>query len=216
MGFGQFFAGENLEALEYLKALAAGDGDTMTYLWGDSGCGKTHLLNASCSAAAKSGFDAVYLPMTELLTHGPALLEGMENHDLVCLDDMDRITGEADLEMAVFELFNRLRDHQRRLLVTACRPAAQLSWGLADLASRLSWGVTLRLRGLRDEEILEALQLKARLQGLELSDSVARYLMNHVHRDLSAMMALLEKLETASLVEQRRITIPFIKAVRSS
>jgi len=59
------------------------------------------------------------------------------------------------------------------------------------------------------------LQTRARLRGLELPEETAVYLQRHYPRDMNSLMGLLDTLDLASLAEQRRLTVPFIRAVLS-
>ncbi|HKJ77017.1 MAG TPA: DnaA/Hda family protein, partial [Gammaproteobacteria bacterium] len=83
--------------------------------------------------------------------------------------------------------------------------------GLPDLVSRLGWGLIFHVRPLSDEQMIDALQLRARQRGLDLPADVARYLLRHYRRDMTSLASLLERLDHASLVAQRRLTIPFVK-----
>lgn len=196
-----------------IAACAQGQGDSPVYIWGAAGCGKTHLLQSACHVASDRGRTIAYLPLNELLHHPVELLEGMENLDLVCLDNLEAIVGKGDWELAVFSLFNRIREAGGHLLVAANASPSALGLTLPDLVSRLQWGPVFHVPMLDDEDKLKALQLRARNRGLELSDEAGRYLTRHYVREMHALFALLEELDTLSLVEQRRLTIPFLREV---
>jgi DnaA-homolog protein len=68
-----------------------------------------------------------------------------------------------------------------------------------------------QLRTLSDQEKIAAMQLRARNRGLELGESVARYMLRRYPRDAGSLFALLERIDEASLASQRRITIPFLR-----
>ena len=86
---------------------------------------------------------------------------------------------------------------------------------LPDLISRLNWGVTFQLKGLNDSQKVEALQMRAKLRGLELSPDAARYIVSRLNRDITSLIGALDKLDKASIAAQRKLTIPFIKATLS-
>ena len=114
----------------------------LTYLWGASGVGCTHLLQAMCYQADRTGQTAVYLPLREGLTLTPAALAGLETLTWVCLDDIDAIAGDPNWERAVFHLYNRLYEQAHRLVVTAKMSPSEIPIQLPDLKSRLISGVT--------------------------------------------------------------------------
>ena len=82
---------------------------------------------------------------------------------------------------------------------------------LPDLQSRLSWGPVLQLKELDDADKMAALQLRAKGRGFDLPDEVAQFLMRRSPRDMSSLFALLDRLDEASLVQQRKLTIPFVR-----
>ena len=69
------------------------------------------------------------------------------------------------------------------------------------------------LRSLDEPGVLAALACRARGRGLELPDETAQFLLRRFPRDLPTLFSLLDTLDTASLVEQRRLTVPFVKSV---
>jgi DnaA-homolog protein len=87
---------------------------------------------------------------------------------------------------------------------------------LADLASRLNGGVVLTLQALDEQEQLAALQLRAQLRGFELPEETGQFLLRRLPRNMTALCNFLDELDAASLVAQRRLTVPFVKAVMKS
>ncbi|KHO65610.1 DnaA regulatory inactivator Hda [Pseudomonas flexibilis] len=212
--FANYYPGANAAALGYVERLCdadAGWAENLIYLWGNDGVGRSHLLQAACLRFEQHGEPALYLPLGEVVTLGPELLDNLEQYELVCLDDLDAIAGRADWEEALFHLFNRLRDAGRRLLLAASASPRELGIQLPDLQSRLSLSLVFQLQELSDEDKLRALQLRASRRGLHLTDEVGRFILTRGARSMSALFDLLEQLDQASLQAQRRLTIPFLK-----
>ncbi|TBV00100.1 DnaA regulatory inactivator Hda [Stutzerimonas kirkiae] len=212
--FANFYPGANAAALGYVERLcspAAGWSDELIYLWGGSGVGRSHLLQAACLRIEERGEQGVYLPLAEVAGFAPELLDGLEQYELVCLDDLDAVVADAAWEEALFHLFNRLRDGGRRLLLSASVSPRELPVVLPDLKSRLSLALVFQLRQLSDEDKLRALQLRASRRGLDLPEDVGRFILTRGDRNMSALFELLDRLDQASLQAQRRLTIPFLK-----
>jgi DnaA-homolog protein len=85
--------------------------------------------------------------------------------------------------------------------------------GAADLGSRFAASTIFQLRVLDEAEQQAALQLRARLRGVELPDETSRWLLRHYPRDMKRLYELLDTLDEAALVAQRRLTVPFIREV---
>ena len=200
----------NAQVLDYLR-----DDSNLaqfTCLWGAPGAGCSHLLQALCQ---RGGYTrgTFYMPLQMHEQLHPDIFEGLEALDLVCLDDIEHIAGVATWEQALFSLFNRLRDSGTRLLIAGRSAPRHLQVQLPDLLSRLQLGVVFQVHELTDEDKVQALQKRARLRGMELTEEVAHYVLQRTERSSKGLFALLERLDEHSLQTQRRITIPLVREV---
>lgn len=211
--FDNFLPGDNAVGYGLSRSLAALSGERQVLLWGEASVGKTHLLQASCAAAATAGVAVSYLPLAEVLGYGPEMLEGLEQLQLICLDDVHVLAGRRDWEVALFNLINAARSRDARLLLAASGTPLELGIELPDLVSRLGWGPVVQLLPLSDEGKLDWLRLRAERRGLQMPAEVAAYLLRHCPRDMAHLGEVLDKLDRASLVAQRRLTVPFVKDV---
>lgn len=205
--FETFVGGANAAAVEHVASLARGAADTV-WLWGAEGTGKTHLLQAACREASALGRRAMYVALPAA---SPEILSGLEQVDVLALDDLHAVAGDLEWEQALFVILNAFLDRSGGLLLAATAPASQCGFRLADLASRGAGAVTYRLGALDDAERATALRVHAAARGLTLDAAVADFLLTRVARDMSALTSLLARLDRASLTAQRRLTIPFIR-----
>jgi DnaA family protein len=188
--------------------------ENFIYLWGGSGSGVTHLLQAVCHQAQEHQINFQYLPLRELVGYSAEeICGGLDELQLVCLDGFEAVAGRPDWESAIFNLFNRLREKQHKFIIAANAPARELRLQLPDLISRLQWGLTLHLQTMTDEEKKSALQMRAKVRGLDLNDEVAQFLIQRLSRDTNELFWQLQRLDNASLQEQRKLTIPFVKKI---
>lgn len=211
-----YYPGANAPALGYVERMCRQEEawvEDFIWLWGGTGCGRTHLLQAACLHMQEQGGSSLYLPMQDCLGYGPEILDGVEHCDLLALDDVDQVLGCGDWEQALFHAFNRLRDAGKKLLISAGSSPRELSATLPDLQSRFNLALVFHLQGLSDEDKLRALQLRASRRGLFLADEVGRYLLTHCGRGMEALLDALETLDQASLQAQRKLTIPFVRQV---
>jgi DnaA-homolog protein len=192
---------------ELIAALREG-GSAPLWLWGSEGSGKTHLLQAVCAAADAA---AAYFPLERSLALPPAALAGFENCRVLCLDDVDAIARDLQWEQALFRLFNDSAELGTRLIFAARSAPRAIDWSLEDWRSRAAACVVYQLRDLDDAGRLEALRLRAAQRGLQLPPETADYLLRRMPRDLPSLFEILDHLDEASLVAQRRLTVPFIR-----
>ena len=183
------------------------------YLWGTSGSGKTFLLQAICQEISKQGHTVAYLPLKLLREWDPAILDGMAEYDWLAIDDIEQIAGHQAWEEALFHLYNRMQAGQHRILFTSQLSLKILPLKLADLKSRLTCSLIFQVHELKDEDKVTTLQTRAKKCGLDLPTNVGHYILNHYARNMHDLFTLLDHLDHASLVAQRKLTIPFIKDV---
>jgi DnaA family protein len=211
--FANYYAGPNGPLVRQLEHTAQGTGESVIYFCGTTGEGCTHLLQACCHEANRHKLTSGYLPLETLIEYSPAVFEGLESLQLVCIDDLHRIAGRPEWEEAFFHAYNRIRDSGGRLVVTANVMPKLLGLALPDLVSRLSWGMVFQLHALTDPEKLMVLMMRAERRGMTLSEEVGKFILNHCPRHMSTLLAALEILDKASLAAQRKLTVPFVKAV---
>jgi DnaA family protein len=218
--FASFKSEVNHGAVVQLQAFIDGSSTQSTtangfYLFGINGVGKSHLLHASSSYATSLGLSCLCLSLSELKHLSVEVLEGLEQIDLICLDDIHIVAGDRLWQQAIFDLYNRLMEHNKKIIITGNQSAQQLGITLPDLVSRLSWGYIEQVKVLTDDEKRVALQYRAQQRGLLLSDEVVKFLLNRLTRDMASLIESLDVLDKASIRQQRKITIPFIKDVFS-
>lgn len=215
--FDSFIVGENAQLVHTVKSLlnqTSSKGHTLwlTFISGDHGVGKSHLLFSLCHKAQATAVNAVYLSFKDKGQFTTEVLDGLEHSQLICLDDADELSKSMEWQVAVFDLLNRVKERGKtQVVVCANSGPKSLDLQLADLASRFAWGVSYNLQGLNDEQRGLALLTRARQRGLNMPLKVASYLVNHWQRDMPALMKTLDKLDELSLQQQRKLTIPFVK-----
>jgi DnaA-homolog protein len=206
-----FVAAGNEAALEHLKLWTGNPmrSPVPTFLWGDGGSGKTHLLRAVREALRDHGARVGWIDAANL---HPADFE--EAWEVVVLDDCQLYTAEQ--QSAAFNWFVNAQTpshgQARWVLAAADRPPADLQLR-EDLRTRLGWGHVFQLKALGETERRAVLRRAADERGVFLGDEVMDFMLNRFSRDLSSLMMLLDQLDAYALRTQRAITIPLIKSM---
>lgn len=213
--FANFYAPNNLQIIASLNALVQIQNPTESfiYLWGIPGSGRSHLLQASCHAFNQAQQSTAYLPLRDNPHLTPQVLEDLEHMNLICIDDIEVVLGNLVWEEALLHFYNRVREQGTRLIISGNNLPTQLPGLLADLKSRLGWGLVYQVKELDEVQIIEALQMRAANRGLKLPKEVAEYLLKHYPRNMAVLCDMLVQLDQASLIAKRRLTIPFVKQV---
>ena len=202
----RFVVGNNQELVDLLLNFEPVKQPRMIQLTGIEGCGKTHLLQAVCRRIEH----AIYLPLAVIPRLSQDIFEGLAQRPLVCLDDIQVLAGNAELELALFTLINDLKEHNRSFIYSTQQP---VDFTLKDLHSRLSGCEHYPMESPEESHKKEYLSVEARRRGLQMSEDVVRWVLTHTSRDMSSLIALMQQLDRESLRSQRRLTVPFVKQV---
>jgi DnaA family protein len=202
-----FVVGSNGELRAALRGLLAGTvGERFLYVWGGSGCGKSHLLVGFVAAAQKLGLRACCVKGGAEPCHADEAVQC----DVVAVDDVPKLDSES--QGGLFDLYNRMRDGSGILLTSG--PYAPMHLQLrADLATRLGQGLVYQVHCLSDDAKQGALITHAQARGFALPVDVATYLLRKWKRDLPSLMVVLDALDRYSLEVKRPITIPLAREV---
>ncbi|MDG2141739.1 MAG: DnaA regulatory inactivator Hda [Gammaproteobacteria bacterium] len=207
--FENFFdVGSNAEVISELKGTAS-----QVFLWGSLGSGRTHLLQSVCHEALTKNESSIYIPLLNANKFSPEILQGLENVDTICVDDIQFVQKKAAWEEALFQLYNKAKDSGSRLVISANQAPPNLELTLADLQSRLCGLPVFKLSSLDESWQMEVLKFRAKQRGIKLSVSVADYIVARSQRDMHGLICVLDAVDQISFAEKRRITIPLIKKV---
>jgi DnaA family protein len=178
-----FVPGANAELVARLREFQGGNfAESVLYLWGEAGAGKSHLLRACGVLSACAG---------------PNVVDNVET-----LDEASQI--------ALFNAINEARQSGAAVLAAGNAPPPELPLR-EDLKSRLAWGLVYHVKPLTDGERAVFLRTEAERRGMRVSEDVIRYLLTHVRRDLPTLVAILDELDRVSLELKRPVTLPLVR-----
>lgn len=210
-----FFPGPNAEALQHVRlALGTGHGlsPVPTYLWGEAGTGKSHLLRAVREALREHG---AVCGWCDADTTNPPSFD--ERWTAVLLDDVHLFSSEQ--QASAFNWFvnalNPATGSARWVLAAGSLPPADLPLR-DDLRTRLGWGHVFQLHTLSEAERRAVLRQHADVCGLFLGDDVLDFMLKRFSRDLGSLMQLFDRLDRHALRTQRALTVPLLKDLLES
>jgi DnaA family protein len=203
-----FVMGRNAELMQNLRRLAtrpARDAaERFIYVWGLPGSGRSHLLRGVVATVRAAGASAAYVACAE----GVTFAEDAARMDCIAVDDAERLDGAG--QVALFNLYNAIREERGTLLISGNAPPVQLAMR-PDLVTRLGWGLVYQVHALSDEEKAQALAQHGAGRGFRLSAEVCAYLLQRARRDMPSLLAMLDALDRYSLETKRQITVPLVR-----
>lgn len=207
----RFLAGPNEAALAHLRLWTSHRtrAPVPTYLWGESGSGKTHLLLAAKLALTEQGEQVGWMDADASTEQAFD-----PQWSAVILDDVHRY-NPAQQAHAFRWFVDALSPDQgpaRWVLAAGALPPADLPLR-DDLRTRLAWGHVFALHALGEDERRAVLRQEADARGIWLTDEVISYMLTRFSRDLASLLELLDHLDRYALQTQRAITVPLIRSM---
>ncbi len=206
------FAGPSWSSLmDLVRQLHIGLLDRL-YIHAGPSTGKSHLLAAICGSFVELGRTAIVVSLTELVNAPPEALQALEYFDLVALDDLEVIQGNALWEEAIFHLINRSMQGEVQLIFASRLPPSQLALDLPDLRSRLQQATAFAMPatiGQADRQaVLEAVLTR---RGWQLDDRVVAHLLAHGPSRPGVLLRLLDEVGARFERQRRRPSPAFIR-----
>ncbi|MDR1229469.1 MAG: DnaA regulatory inactivator Hda [Azoarcus sp.] len=201
-----FVPGGNAELLASLTLLADAPArlpGAHLYLWGASGSGRSHLLQATADRARAQGRPARFFAAAAVAGHLPE-----DDCALLAIDDVDALPPDA--QTALFNAFNRARGNVQSLLLAGAAAPRELALR-EDLRTRIGQCLIFEVRPLDDASRAAILHALAARRGLRLGGEVVGFLLAHGRRDPPGMAAAFDALDAASLEYKRPITLPLLR-----
>ncbi len=187
-----FVVGRNAEVVAALRAVAANRGERFTYVWGERGAGRTHLLQA-----LGLGPEPDEVPVFD------------PRQRLYLVDGVDRL--DEPQQQRLFVLLNEIRGGGQACFVGA-GDAAPMHLALRDdVRTRLAWGLVYQVHALSDDEKARALSAHAAARGVGLPADVVEFLLTHMQRDMRTLVAVVDALDSHALSVKRAITLPLVR-----
>ncbi len=191
------------------------------FISGPTGSGKTHLLLAMGNDASQTGVDSLFLSCRhwidklESASSEEALQWGQHiaSHRLLLVDDVDLLSGKAQAQEVLYQVYNEIRENRGRLAMTSRLRPNELGKTEPFLVSRLQWGLTAELNPPGDDT-LELLLIKlGQDRGLEIPQNVVQFLIQRLPRDYPSLLQAVEKINDASLSLKKKVTVGMVKSV---
>ncbi len=220
--FSLFVAEEELIAMAVanLQQLLLEPKSNFTIIHGQSYSGKTHLLQSSCRFFKEKNTltvdnSAVYLPLADKsLPFTPAILAGLELVDLICIDDVDKIIGNNQWELALANLINKSQALGKKILISSLLPVEKWNIISKELYLAIIVSSTIKVTRITQQyELIEVLEKRSRFAGFELPVKISDYLIQEFPNNLLKLIAILQKLEKASIVHKKKLNLAFVKRI---
>ena len=181
-------------------------------IYGDSGLGKTHLLNAIRLEIAKN-HPEFNIVMVDGESFTNEIIGAIQNNstadfhqkyraaDLLLVDDTQSIAGTEPTQEEFFHTFNTLYNAGKQIVLATDRPPKEIKSLEDRIRTRMEWGLIADIQPPDFETRVAIIRRKADLLGLDLSDEVAEFIANHLKNNIRQLEGAVKKLNAYRLLE---------------
>jgi chromosomal replication initiator protein len=183
------------------------------YLYGNSGCGKTHLLMSLSHIFKELGLKSFYIRAESFTQHVISAIRSgqMEEFrktyrhiDILLVDDIHHFAKKTATQEEFFHTFNALHIDGRQVILSSNRSPNFLEEIEPRLISRFEWGILLPLQKLSGEELKNYLLQRSELLDFPLSWDVIDFLVQNFSRNLKVLQRALDALILRYTIEQNQ------------
>ena len=196
----------NKELIRSIRQVFLDQKSSEIYFYGESGNGKTHILQGAVLESLANDKNAVFVDCADLIPD--YLLEFIDQISLISFDNVHLLSNKN--EEIFFDLFNRSRQSQVNILVSGNTLPADLNI-MKDIKTRLSLATVFKLEELNDESTMIVIDKQMSDRNLSINPKVYEYLFKNFSRDLRILLSTMDDLDKASLQTKKPISIPFVR-----
>jgi chromosomal replication initiator protein len=194
------------------------------FIYGTTGVGKTHLVNAIGHAvfARNPSAKVVYLSSEAFVNELISCLrhQRMEEFkkrfrkvDVLIVDDVQFLAGRERTQEEFFHTFNTLHEARRQIVLTSDKFPKDIADLEERLRNRFEWGLTVDIQAPDTETRLAIIQQKAEAEGFSLTPDVAEYIANEVVSNVRELEGALTRLGAHASLGNRAISLDFAQDV---
>ncbi len=208
-------------ATAHAVSQAPGKAFNPLFIYGDTGLGKTHLMQAIAhetllrAPETRITYVATEQFMNELIGSildrtGAEFRRRYRETDLLLIDDVHFLKGRKEAtQEEFFHTFNALYEAGRQIVLTSDRPPAEIAGLEARLISRFEWGMVAGISLPDFEHRVAILKQKAKLDRLELTipDDVIYFIAEHVRSNVRELEGAIIKLLAYASLKHKDITV---------
>ena len=200
------------------RAIKVSQTDSSVLLQGESGVGKTHLIQA-IGLRIKENMPAtrvLYLSAHDFLVqYTDAVRNNRVNDfisfyqsiDVLLMDDIQEFAGKTQTQNTFFHIFNHLHQSNKQLVLTCDRPPVELVGMVSRLLTRFKWGLTAEVERPDYKLRYDILMSKVHRDGLSISEEVIDYIARNVTDNVRDLEGVIVSLMVRSSVLKKEISI---------
>src|SRR5574344_869189 len=223
--FDSFVVGPSNQ-MAYNAALAVSNKPGIQYnplfIYGGTGLGKTHILQAIGNHALEKGKTVIYVTIEQFMNDFTFSIKNknMEhfrakyrNCDVLLIDDVQFLSGKEQTQEEFFHTFNELHNAKKQIVMTSDRLPSQIA-GLVDrLRSRFEWGLTadVQIPGL--ETKIAIIEKKSDLNGIKLSKEIINFIATSLDNSIREIEGVIIRINASASLLNQEINLAMVQGL---
>jgi len=222
--FENFIVGSS-NSLGHAASLAVADSPARAYnplfLYGGTGLGKTHLMQAIGNHLLPQGKHSIYYTSCEAFTNSyidalqkKALVDfrkRFRGYDMLLIDDVHFLAGKEGLQEEFFHTFNALYESRKQIVLTCDRPANEIPAIEHRLVTRFEWGMVAELEPPDIETRIAILRQKQQPCSVKLSDEVVQFIAEIIRSNIRSLEGALTRVISYASLTQKPVTLETVE-----
>ncbi|MCI5968311.1 chromosomal replication initiator protein DnaA [Helicobacter sp.] len=224
--FASFVVGNsNTFAFNVAKTVAQNQSTSYNPLviYGNTGLGKTHLLNAIGNANVSVGKNVIYTTSEQFLNDFLLHIRNntMERFrqkyracDYLLIDDIQFLSGKDQIQEEFFHTFNELKENNKQIVLTSDRPPKNMNGLEERLKTRFTSGLLADIQPPELETKINIIRAKCELDGIHLNDSITNFIAANINDNIREIEGVLVKLNfSMNVTNIQEISLDFVKDI---
>lgn len=211
--FDSFFCSpDNLNLMTQLADIVKSKKYHELIIHGETGSGKSFLMQAVCNELSLAGKQFAFIPMNKAINMGIEIFQNLASLDAVCVDDVQLMLANENWETALFNLINECQQSNCSLILSfGGAQSPEENTKLPDLLSRIKRMGFMKVHKVQDDFLNQALNFAAQQLDINIDKAELEFLLKHQTREFSVLVENLIFLDKQAASLKRKITIPLIK-----
>ena len=192
------------------------------FIYGGTGLGKTHLLQAIGNQAIEKGSTVIYVTIEQFMNDFTFSIKNknMEHFrskyrkcDVLLIDDIQFLSGKEQTQEEFFHTFNELHNAKKQIIMTSDRLPSQIA-GLVDrLKSRFEWGLTADVQVPGLETKIAIIEKKSELNGIHLSREIINFIATTLDNSIREIEGVLIRINASASLLNQEITLQMVQGL---
>jgi chromosomal replication initiator protein len=190
------------------------------FIYGGTGLGKTHLLQAIGNDAIEKNKTVIYVTIEQFMNDFTFSLKNKNmdhfrnkyrNCDLLLIDDIQFLSGKEETQKEFFHTFNELHTANKQIILTSDKLPSQIAGLEERLKSRFEWGLTTDVQIPELETKIAIVEKKSELNGIELSKDIIQFIATTLDSSIREIEGLLIKINASADLLGQSINLELVQ-----